>query len=156
MNMNITKFENHIWWPGLLQGVLWATCTIFALWLWISIEGNPIDAIVYAISALIWFGCFYATGFGSEILNRPKIIEIKESGVVLHHRFGGKIEEIPWSNIYDVTIPNKKGPLESGIDGWLGVSKRKRWNIQKAILIKIREKYIEKIGHPPRNFRENA
>jgi hypothetical protein len=150
------KFYNPIWWPGVIHGVMWASGMIIVMWLWIILDGTPIHIIIVLVSIPLWLLCFYATGFGSEIVYRPRFIQIVETGVVLHHRIGRKVEEIPWSKILDVTIPNKKGPLESGRDGWLGISKRKRWNVHIPILIQIKEKYIEKMGRVPINYRDNA
>ncbi len=143
--------DNPIWWRGVVYALIIPSITIcIALaWIWVDDGNLSLDWILIAALLFGWMGMFYVSGFGTEILYRPKSVLIKESGVVLYPRIGTKIVEINWEMLTDVTINERKGLLESGKDGSLAISKKKRWWMANSILYKIRDKYTEKMGRPP-------
>jgi hypothetical protein len=87
------------------------------------------------------------------------------------------IEEWDWPQIFDISIPKKKQPLESGRDGCIGlgeiITRRRRFyffgkpiirgnmkrlcerTVYLPTLIKVRDAYIKKMGKEPINLREN-
>jgi|WetSurMetagenome_2_1015567.scaffolds.fasta_scaffold47519_2 hypothetical protein len=149
------KIYNPIWWPGLIIGTIWASLVMMVamIWVWFDRGYLSMDWLDIAVGSLLWLLVFFVAGFGGEVVYRPKYVQITETGVVMYYRITGKVRELPWWKIMDITIPLRKGPLESGRDGSVGITRRTRWLMTNEILYIVREKYIEKMGKEPLNLR---
>lgn len=90
-----------------------------------------------------------------EFLWRPTAVEVDDTGVVLHQRYGRKPLFVPWSDIRMLNVH----PVDPVVDhrwhakdGFLFVNGQKRYYPMKwTIAMKVREAHREHMGRYPSN-----
>lgn len=121
--------------------------------IWIFLD-DGFDWFAVAIAIAIGFFAFLMVPGRIEFFDRPKAVEMTDSGVVLHQRFGRKTVFVPWSGISAINhrlVESDKRNWNT-LDSYLRRSADDRrftfsWQIAEA----VRESYRDKVGYYPPN-----
>jgi hypothetical protein len=134
---------------------LWASAGIAIfifsnLWIFAEDGFQLFGIFIGSIIAIFLF--IYGVGY-SELIDRPKEVEVTDSGIILYRKLGRKPFFIPWAGIcklnYGILKPSEVG--WHNMDSYLFISKKKSMPIIRPIAEEIRERYKGEFGHYPSN-----
>jgi len=144
--------ENPIYWRNVIFRVcLYVVATLIGTALFLA-EGRGITVAEIAIIVLMFIAMFYIFVGHSEIVGRPKRIEIVDSGVLLHRRlFPGK-KLVHWEDILSVTVflgEESEIAPEHYWEAYLWLKNKNYYNINRQSALAIREAHLAKFGSYP-------
>lgn len=127
-----------------------AGCIVSNLWIFAEDGFQLFGILIGSIIAIFLF--IYGVGC-TEFIDRPKEVEVTDSGIILYRKLGRKPLFIPWAGIcklnYGILKPSEVG--WHNIDSYLFISKKKCMPIIRPIAEEIRERYKGEFGHYPPN-----
>ena len=125
--------------------------------LWILFE-DGFSWLGITVGAIVSFFIFMMVPGKLELIDRPRSVEVTDTGVILHQKLGRKSVFVPWSEIsrisHAVVEPSERN--WNTVDSFLGVSDNKRYTLNWKIAEVIRESYRNKMGRYPPNRMEDG
>jgi hypothetical protein len=154
-----STFKNPIDKGEIFRGILFGSLTFIVCITFTSIisEFSIFKLILATIFGMLvgWF-----MGFWSELWTRPKIVEIRDDGILLIFWPWRPRKFILWSDIRNLNVlleDPKKSEYKVGRDGFLWTWKRKSFTIFWPIANSVREAYKEHLGeYPPISWKPSA
>ena len=145
-------FPNPINLKNSLKWIIFSGLGPLVAIIWIFVEGTTIDLVIIGIVIMIFLLTYYWMDGRFEINHRPRSVEIVESGVILHQRFGRKDVSVRWENIMSISV-FIGNPIELKTaflrDATLWLNNKSYYKIERSIALVVREDYKEKNGKYP-------
>lgn len=120
--------------------------------IWICLE-HGFDWFAIAIAATLGIIAFFLIPGRLEFTERPKEVEVMDSGVILYQRFGRKPVSVPWSGIFrishDIIEPSKRN--WDARNSYLFITEKKTYTLDRQIAEIVRERYRQHMGYYPPN-----
>jgi hypothetical protein len=145
-------FNNPVYWRNIvIRGSVYGLAFLLAIAL-ILTEGKGMTIVELGIVALMALILFYLFVGREEIAQRPKEVEIVDTGVVLHRRLLPGRKMVPWEEILSVNIylgdPSKVGQ-EYLRDAYLWLKNERHYLITRPTALAMREAYRSRFGSYP-------
>jgi len=149
------EYSNHIDRQNVTK---WAIVSIVILLIgftMFSIGGVGLGAVNLIFVCCISLMIFYIAAGHSEFVSRPYMIEIVDTGVILHRRsFRGSVS-LRWEQIISANVFIGDGSAKANRaeyrDGNIWTNEGRRFTINGPIVLEIRERFREHMGqYPPR------
>lgn len=141
INTSIVALWSTVGLTVLIVGNLWAY--VDGLFDWFSIALGVVLALI----------AFMAVAGRLEIIERPKRVEVTDTGAIMHQKLGRKPVFVPWSAILRLNFwPCAPSERTWDIrDGILFVTEKKSFTLDWRIAEAIRERYWVQYGRYPPN-----
>lgn len=124
--------------------------------LWIFLE-DGFEWLAVTIGVVLALFVFIMTAGRVELVDRPREVEVSDSGVVLHQRFGRKPVFLSWLDVTGVShalVDMGKWNLGT-TSSYIRASGKRRYTVTRHIGEAVRERYRAQVGRYPPNRMDN-